>query len=75
MNHRQCLKWAVAAGITLIAPLASAQQYKGEIIHPMMVTRTGPFATAVTAPWLFTVAIEVALELHVMLTCDVTSNC
>lgn len=27
---------------------AAAQQFKGEIIHPMMVTRTGPFATAAT---------------------------
>ena len=44
----QCWKWAAVAGITLIAPIASAQQYKGEIIHPMMVTRTGPFATAST---------------------------
>lgn len=28
---------------------AQAQQYKGEILHPMMVTRVGPFATAATA--------------------------
>lgn len=51
MNHaRQCWKWAVAAGIaiTTVAPIASAQTYKGEIVHPMMVTRTGPFATAST---------------------------
>lgn len=49
MSHKsQCWKWAAAAGIALIAPLASAQTYKGEIIHPMMVTRTGPFATAST---------------------------
>ena len=51
MNHaRQGWKWAVAAGIaiTTVAPIASAQTYKGEIIHPMMVTRTGPFATAST---------------------------
>lgn len=51
MNHaRQCWKWAVAAGIaiTTVAPIAAAQTYKGEIVHPMMVTRTGPFATAST---------------------------
>ena len=28
---------------------AIAEQFKGEILHPMMVTRTGPFATAATA--------------------------
>lgn len=33
----------------LLSPMvASAQQYKGEIFFPMMVTRTGPFATAAT---------------------------
>lgn len=49
MNHAtQGWKWALAAGLAALAPVASAQQYKGEIVHPMMVTRTGPFATAST---------------------------
>lgn len=51
MNHAiRAWKLAVAAGIAFmaIATGAEAQQYKGEIIHPMMVTRTGPFATAST---------------------------
>ncbi|MEO5694952.1 MAG: ABC transporter substrate-binding protein [Usitatibacter sp.] len=43
---------AVLAGVAAVAvavPFAAqAQQYKGEILHPMMVTRTGPFATAST---------------------------
>lgn len=43
-------KLALAAGVAIAtaAPMAAAQQYKGEILHPMMVTRTGPFATAST---------------------------
>src|SRR4029453_13372018 len=39
---------AIGAVLIVAAPLAAAQQFKGEIIHPMMVTRTGPFATAST---------------------------
>ena len=39
---------AIGAALFVAAPLAAAQQYKGEILHPMMVTRTGPFATAST---------------------------
>ncbi len=41
------LTGVMAAG-AFWATAAAAQQYKGEIIHPMMVTRTGPFATAAT---------------------------
>jgi len=37
-----------ATAIACVAP-AEAQQYKGEIFHPMLVTRTGPFATAASA--------------------------
>jgi branched-chain amino acid transport system substrate-binding protein len=37
-----------ATGAAGIAP-ALAQQYKGEIFHPLLVTRTGPFATAASA--------------------------
>jgi branched-chain amino acid transport system substrate-binding protein len=47
----RCFKqWGMAALAVLsaAAPMAAAQQYKGEILHPMMVTRTGPFATAST---------------------------
>ena len=39
---------ALAAAVSIAAPTAAAQQFKGEILHPMMVTRTGPFATAST---------------------------
>ena len=39
---------AIGAALIVAAPLAAAQQFKGEILHPMMVTRTGPFATAST---------------------------
>ena len=42
------LKWLTIAAVAMAAPVVSAQTYKGEIIHPMMVTRTGPFATAST---------------------------
>lgn len=38
----------LAAQALLVAP-AAAQQLKGEIFHPMMVTRVGPFATAASA--------------------------
>lgn len=50
IHARNLRKLALAAGvaITTVAPMAAAQQYKGEILHPMMVTRTGPFATAST---------------------------
>ena len=41
-------KWLTLAALAAAPPIASAQQYKGEIVHPMMVTRTGPFATAST---------------------------
>ena len=41
-------KLLTVAAIAVAAPVASAQTYKGEILHPMMVTRTGPFATAST---------------------------
>ena len=41
-------KLLTVAAIAIAAPVASAQTYKGEIVHPMMVTRTGPFATAST---------------------------
>jgi branched-chain amino acid transport system substrate-binding protein len=41
-------KLLAIAAIAVAAPVASAQTYKGEILHPMMVTRTGPFATAST---------------------------
>lgn len=49
MNHGK--RWGMAvlgAAAALAAPMAAAQPYKGEILHPMMVTRTGPFATAST---------------------------
>ena len=39
----------MAGFLAVVAALpveVAAQQYKGEILHPMMVTRTGPFATA-----------------------------
>lgn len=39
---------AIGAALVVAAPLVAAQQFKGEILHPMMVTRTGPFATAST---------------------------
>lgn len=46
------IKSMTTAGLLAVAaawPLeVAAQQYKGEILHPMMVTRTGPFATAAT---------------------------
>ena len=41
-------KLLAAAAVAIATPIASAQTYKGEILHPMMVTRTGPFATAST---------------------------
>lgn len=48
-DARQLWTWVAIAGIAVAAPAAAlAQQYKGEILHPMMVTRTGPFATAAT---------------------------
>ena len=43
--------WLAAAVLAVGAAASSAaiaQQYKGEILFPMMVTRTGPFATAAT---------------------------
>jgi len=40
---------ATAAAAAVVAGDAQAQQYKGEIFHPMLVTRTGPFATAASA--------------------------
>ena len=48
MKYRQLWQCVLAAGVAMAAPMAAAQQFKGEIKHPMMVTRTGPFATAST---------------------------
>ena len=49
MSHANQLRGlAIVAVMATVAPIAAAQQYKGEILHPMMVTRTGPFATAST---------------------------
>jgi len=49
---RHFKQWVMTAffgsAVLIAAPMAVAQQFKGEILHPMMVTRTGPFATAST---------------------------
>lgn len=46
---RRWLVGTVAAALVLGVHAVQAQQYKGEIFHPMLVTRTGPFALAATA--------------------------